>query len=330
MKKRVLSGIRATGRLHLGNYLGMVKGMLALQNDPKFEPLFMVADLHAMTTPFDPKKLRQDSREVVMDYLAAGLDPEKAIVFIQSQVPEHTELAYLFSTAVSIARLSHLPTYKDKVKQFPKNNTMALLYYPILMASDILLYKTEALPVGDDQLPHLEITREIAKKMNNLFGTNFPEPKQIKTEGHYIPSLTGEGKMSKSVEGSFINLTDSLEIIKKKVSKIPTDEGTSKDGEKFEGPNFGIIPFIRLYLGEDKVKECQHLYITKGKRVDYKTLKDNISEAIYDELEPIQKKRKELENDLEYVEKVIREGAKKAQKIASKTIAEVKEKMGLK
>ena len=169
-KKRVLSGIRATGRLHLGNYLGMVKGMMALQENPEYEVFFMVADLHALTTPFDPKTIKQNSRDVVLDYLSAGLDPEKASVFIQSQVREHIELSYLLSTDVTIARLSHLPTYKDKVKQYPQNNTMALLYYPILMAADMLLYNTEVLPVGDDQLPHLEITREIARKFNEKYG----------------------------------------------------------------------------------------------------------------------------------------------------------------
>src|SRR3989344_4858787 len=227
-KKRVLSGIRATGRLHLGNYMGMIKGMLELQNKEEFEPFFMVADLHAMTTPFKPTDLKKSIKEVVLDYLAAGLNPDKSSVFIQSHIPEHTELSYLFSTVVSIARLSHLPTYKEKVKQYPENNTLALLYYPVLMASDILLYKTKLLPVGDDQLPHLEVTREIARKMNELYGTDFPEPEQIKTEGHYVPSLTGEGKMSKSVSGSFINLTDDLTTIKEKLAIVPTDSGKGK------------------------------------------------------------------------------------------------------
>ena len=189
IKKRVLSGIRATGRLHLGNYFGMVKGMLELQNNPEYEVYYMVADLHALTTPFEPGLLKQNTNDVVLDYLSAGLDPDKASVFVQSHIREHIELSYLFSTEISIARLSHLPTYKDKIKQYPGNNTMALLYYPVLMASDILLYKTQMLPVGDDQLPHLEITREIARKFNEKYKTGFPEPTQIKTDGHYVPSL---------------------------------------------------------------------------------------------------------------------------------------------
>src|SRR3989344_5725167 len=325
-KKRVLSGIRATGRLHLGNYLGMVKGMVALQGSPDYEPLFMVADLHAMTTPFDPQILKKNIREVVLDYLAAGLDPKSAILFIQSQVPQHVELAYLFSTVVSIARLSHLPTYKEKVKQYPESNTIALLYYPVLMASDILLYKTNSLPVGDDQLPHLEVTGEVAKKMNNLYGTDFPEPKQMKTEGHYVPSLTGEGKMSKSVEGSYVNLTDNLETIKTKLAKVPTDSGRGNKAPE-EGGVHTLMTLVELFGGEKKRKEYEKQYQRSG--IKYQGLKNELAGAIYEELKPIQEERKKLEKDPEYVEKVLREGAKKARQIASQTVVEVKEKMGL-
>ncbi|OGM31429.1 tryptophan--tRNA ligase [Candidatus Woesebacteria bacterium RIFCSPHIGHO2_01_FULL_44_10] len=325
-KKRVLSGIRATGRLHLGNYLGMVKGMVALQGNPDYEPLFMVADLHAMTTPFDPQILKKNIREVVLDYLAAGLDPKSAILFIQSQVPQHVELAYLFSTVVSIARLSHLPTYKEKVKQYPESNTIALLYYPVLMASDILLYKTNSLPVGDDQLPHLEVTGEVAKKMNNLYGTDFPEPKQMKTEGHYVPSLTGEGKMSKSVEGSYVNLTDNLETIKTKLAKVPTDSGRGNKAPE-EGGVHTLMTLVELFGGEKKRKEYEKQYQRSG--IKYQGLKNELAGAIYEELKPIQEERKKLEKDPEYVEKVLREGAKKARQIASQTVVEVKEKMGL-
>src|SRR3990167_2407180 len=227
-KKRVLSGIMATGRLHLGNYLGAVKGFLALQEESEYETLYMVADLHATTTPYDPKTLRQSAREVIMDYLACGLDPEKSTLFIQSDVPEHTELAFYFSTVVSIARMQHLPTYKDKIKQYPEANTMALLNYPVLIAADILIYKAGLVPVGIDQEPHLEIAREVARKFNSEYGTDFPEPQRFKTKAEYIPSLTGAGKMSKSVEGSFINLTDDLETIKKRLAGAPTDSGKGK------------------------------------------------------------------------------------------------------
>jgi len=309
----------------------------------------MVADLHAMTTPYDPQELKNNIREVVLDYLAAGLDPQKASVFVQSHVPEHTELAYLLSTAVSIARLSHLPTYKEKVKQYPKNNTMALLYYPILMAADILLYKTEALPVGDDQLPHLEITREIARKMNETYHLNFPEPTQIKTTGAYIPSLTGEGKMSKSVEGSYINLTDDLNTIKAKLAKVPSDSGKGEildvveektrilpgksgsnyyysGGKRRDGVN-ALMELIRLFCGDTRKKEYEGIYENAG--IQYGDMKDELSEAIYAKLKPIQARRAELEKDPDYIDKVLADGAAKAHLVASETVKEVKQKMGL-
>jgi tryptophanyl-tRNA synthetase len=325
-RKRVLSGIRATGRLHLGNYFGMVKGMLELQDNSEFEPLFMVADLHAMTTPFKPEELKKSTREVVLDYLAAGLDPAKASVFIQSHVPEHIELSYLLSTMISIARLSHLPTYKERVKQYPENNTLALLYYPVLMASDILLYKTELLPVGDDQLPHLEVTREIARKMNDVYGTDFPEPNQIKTHGHYVPSLTGEGKMSKSVEGSYINLTDDHDVIKEKIAAVPTDSGKG-DKVPESGGIASLLNLVELIEGLEKKEFYERQYASVG--IKYSQLKSGLADAISKELEHIQKRRSELENDEFYVENVLREGEEKAKSIASQTLREVKEKMGL-
>ena len=310
----------------MGNYLGMVKGMLELQDNPGYEVFFMVADLHAMTTPYDPKTLQKNIYEVVLDYLAAGLDPENASVFVQSHIPEHIELAYLFSTVVSVARLSHLPTYKEKVRQYPENVTMALLYYPVLMAADILAYKTEELPVGDDQLPHLEITREIARKMNEKYSCNFPEPQQLKTEGHYIPSLTGEGKMSKSVEGSCINLTDELGVIKEKFARVPTDVGRGKSVPQ-EGGVAALLSLVELFQGEDKRKEYETEYLSEG--VQYKSLKEELAQAIFEELKPIQARRKELDQKPKYVDRVIGGGAEKARKIARETLDETKRKMGL-
>ena len=196
--RRVYSGIRATGRLHLGNYFGAVKGMLALQD--QYDCIFSVVDLHTITVPYDPKILKQSVREIILDYLAAGLDPKKCHLEIQSKVPQHTELAYLLSTIYPVSRLEDLPTYKEKKAQYPKYINMGLLYYPVLMAADVLLYKGELVPVGIDQEPHLEIMREIARKFNSMFGQTFPEPQRFKTEGEYVPSLSGGGKMSKSIE----------------------------------------------------------------------------------------------------------------------------------
>lgn len=323
MKKRVLSGIRATGRLHVGNYLGAVKGMLELQDDPAYETLYMVADLHTVTTPYKVEELRVNRNEVIIDYLAAGLDPENSIIFRQADVKEHAELAFYFSSVVSIARMRHLPTFKDKVKQHPESSTMALLNYPILMSSDILVYKAGLVPVGVDQEPHLEVSREIARKMNEMYGMDFPEPKRFATKGEYVPSLKGEGKMGKSVEGSYINLTDSAEVIQKKVRSMPT--ATEAGGEMTPGVK-ALFAFANLFTPDDM--EEYHDEFDAG-TLRFSDMKDAVAAAIFAELRPLQERRKELEADRKYVDKVIKEGAEKAREIASKTVSEVKEKMGL-
>ncbi len=322
MKKRVLSGIRATGRLHLGNYLGAIKGMIELQNQDQYETLYMVADAHTITTPYSIEELRLNRREIIIDYLAAGLNPEKSILFLQSDIKEHFELAFYFSSVTTIARMQHLPTYKDKVKQYPQNNTMALLNYPILMAADILLYKAELVPVGIDQEPHLEVAREIARKMNQIYGTNFPEPKRFATQGEYIPSLTGEGKMSKSIEGSYINLTDSLDEIRKKIRSVPT--ATISGGEMTAGIKT-LFMLANIFL-PNEVNKFKQLY--QSQTLKFVELKDALSEAIYQELKPFQERRIKIAADTKYVDEVIYNGADRSRKIAQQTIKEVKEKMG--
>ncbi len=326
MTNRVLSGIRATGRLHLGNYLGAVKGMLALQDDPDIHPLFMVADAHTITTPYDVEELKTNRREVLIDYLAAGLDPERSILFLQSMVPGHYELAFLFSSVVSIARMQHLPTFKDKVRQYPEHATMALLNYPVLMSADILLYQANLVPVGIDQEPHLEVSRYIARKMNEQYGTSFPEPKRFATKGEYVPSLQGEGKMSKSVAGSFINLTDTESEILDRLKAAPTDGGTGKVGTMPQGVR-NLLTFVELFEGTDAMKEYEQLYENDGIR--YGDLKKRLATAIFQELEPIQERRSELVKDTAFVDGVIETGATKAQVLAEETLEEVREKMGL-
>ncbi len=323
--KRVLSGIRATGRLHLGNYLGAVKGMLELQADPQYETLYMVADLHAITTPYEVEELRQNRREVIIDYLAAGLDPKQSIIFQQADIP-HAELSFYLAAVMTIARMQHLPTFKEKVKQYPEAATMALLNYPILMAADILIYKADLVPVGIDQEPHLEVAREVARKMNDQYGLDFPEPKRFATAGEYVPSLTGEGKMSKTVENSYIALTDDLETIQRRLAGAPTDGG---QGELVPttGGVANLLKMVELFQGEKRRQEYEAEYVGAGVR--YGDLKKELAAAIYEELAPIQEKRRQLEQDRAYVEQVIAEGAEKARAIAEPILAEVKFKMGL-
>ncbi len=323
MKQTVLSGIRATGRLHLGNYFGAVKGMLELAGSGKYDTYFMVADLHTLTTPYDKSALKQSVRDIIIDYLAAGLDPEKSVLFVQSMVPEHTELAFYLSSVTTVAKMQHLPTFKDKVKQYPENVTMALLNYPVLMAADILVYKSGLVPVGIDQEPHLEVAREIARRMNQDYGTEFPEPKRFATKGEYVPSLTGEGKMSKSVEGSYINLMDDLETIRKKIAKVPT--ATEAGGKKGTGIE-ALFSLLNL-VSPQQVEEFDQAFSAGTLR--FSDLKEYVAQSLFSELKPLQEKRKQLESNPEYIDQIITEGAKKARETASQTIREVKEKMGL-
>ncbi len=325
MKKRVYSGIRATGRLHLGNYMGAVKGMLAVQDD--YDCIFSVVDTHTITVPYDPKTLQQSIRDIVLDYLAAGLDPKKCLLEIQSRVPQHTELAYYLSTVFPVARLEDLPTYKDKKAQYPKYINMGLLYYPVLMAADIMLYKAELVPVGIDQEPHLEVQREIVRKFNGMFGETFPECKRFKTMGEYVPSLTGAGKMSKSVDGSFVNLTDSLDAIKQKLAKVPTDSGTTGGEPPKEGGVATLFTLLALFNHDDMHKKYKQDYY-EGK-IRYGEMKQFIADAIFKELEPFQERRKEFENNPTMVDQILEESNAKCREIANATIQEVKEKMGL-
>lgn len=324
-KKRVYSGIRATGRLHLGNYLGAVKGMLALQD--QYDCIFSVVDLHTITVPYQPSALQSSILEIVLDYLAAGLDPKKCKLEIQSKIPQHTELAYLLSTIYPISRLEDLPTYKEKQAQYPKYLNMGLLYYPVLMAADVLLYKGELVPVGIDQEPHLEVTREIARKFNSVYGETFPEPQRFATEGEYVPSLAGTGKMSKSIEGSFITLTDDLETIKNRLAKAQTDEGTTGGEVPKEGNVANLFKLLRLFDSEDTYNKFVQDY--RDKKIRYSELKEVLSQAIYKELKPFQERRKEFEQNPKLVDEILGDGRQKCLKMAEKTMREVREKMGL-
>lgn len=326
-KKRVFAGMRPTSRLHVGNYLGVAKGMIALQEKADFDCIYGVVDLHAITTPYDPKTLQSDIHSVVLDYLGSGLDPKKCHLVVQSQLrSEHLELAYYFGTIYQVARLEDLPTYKEKKAQHPDYVNMGLLYYPVLMAADILIYKAVSVPIGKDQEPHLEVTREIARKFNSMFGETFPEPQSYKTPAQYVPSLLGEGKMSKSVEGSYIALTDDLETIKSKLAKATTDSGK---GEKFPetGPAANLVTFVELFEGHDRAMQYREMYKVSG--IKYQDLKAELADTIYQELQPIQEKRKYYEEHPDEVNKILEEGRVYAKSIADETLEEVRQKMGL-
>ena len=323
-KKRVFSGIRSSGRLHIGNYLGAVKGMLELQET--HDCIFGVVDYHGIMSPFDPKTLQDDIKEVVLDYLGAGLDPKKCHLMIQSQISEHVELAFLLSTIYPVSRLEQLPTYKEKKLEQPHYVNMGLLYYPVLMAADILIYKSELVPVGKDNIPHIEVTREIARKFNQMFEPIFPEPQAYLTKGALVPSLIGQGKMSKSVKESYILLTDDLKTIKEKLAKMPTDVGHGKSLPK-DGGVANLLIFVELFMGEKEKQNFEKQYLGEG--VKYAELKEKLTQAIYQELKPIQEKRKYFESHPKLVEGILLEGREYCSKIAKQTLLEVKKAMGL-
>lgn len=325
MKQKVYSGIRATGRLHLGNYMGAVKGMLILQD--KYDMIVSVVDLASITTPYDPKTLKTSIRDIIIDYLAAGLDPEKCLIEIQSMIPEHMELSYYLSTIYPVSRLEDLPTYKDKKAQHPKYVNMGLLYYPIQMAADIMLYKAELIPVGIDQEPHIEVTREIARKFNSMFGDTFSEPQRFITVGQYVPSLTGVGKMSKSVEGSYITLSDSLDDIKKHLAKCPTDSGTLGGNIPQDGGVANLFTLLKLFAPKETF--VQFVIDYREGKIRYSEMKEVLADAIYAEIKPLQEKRKKFAESPKIVDEIIQTHAEKCRKIAGETIKEVKEKMGL-
>jgi len=333
--KRVFSGSRATGKLHLGNYLGGVKGYIALQEKGDLDCIYSVVDYHSITTPYDPKKLQESVHNVVLDYLGAGLDPKKCHLMIQSQVPEHVELAYLLGTIYPVSRIEQLPTYKEKKLLHPKHVNVGLFYYPILMAADILMYRASLVPVGIDQEPHLELTREIARNFNRIFSSpptggsgrvTFPEPERFATPGEYISSLKGAGKMSKSVEGSYILLTDDLKTIKKRLAGAPTDVGKGKK-VPVEGGVANLLQLVQFFQSGQIRKSYEEQYLGKGIR--YGELKMKLAEAIYRELEPIQERRKYFEAEPKLVKEILEEGRKYCSKIAKETLREVKGKMGL-
>jgi len=244
---------------------------------------------------------------------------------IQSQIPEHVELAYLLGTIYPVSRIEQLPTYKDKKRENPDYINVGLFYYPILMAADILIYQANLVPVGRDQLPHIELAREVARKFNLTFKKIFVEPRAFLSEGKSVPSLTGTGKMSKSIKDSFIELTDDLKTIETKLAKAPTDSGK---GNKIpsRGGMVNLLELVTLFEGETRRKEYEKAYLSSG--IKYAQLKKDLASSIFEELKPIQERRAYFEKHPQQVEKILVDGREYCSKIARKTLTEAKRAMG--
>jgi tryptophanyl-tRNA synthetase len=324
-KKIIFSGIQPSGSLTLGNYIGALKNWVSLQEE--YDSYYCIVDMHAITVPKEPKDLRKNTLEVLANYISAGLDPEKNTLFIQSHVPEHAELSWVLNCYTYFGELSRMTQFKDKSKKNSSNINAGLFDYPVLMASDILLYQTDLVPVGEDQRQHLELSRDIAERFNNRYSPTFkvPEP-YISKVGAKIMSLQDpESKMSKSDdnENGYILLNDSPDKIMKKFKRAVTD---SVGEINYTDDQPGIKNLITIYskLTDKSVDDILQDYSGKG----YAELKEDTAEVVIESLRHIREESEKLVKDKTYLEKIYREGAEKARYSAMKTLRKVHKKIG--
>lgn len=324
-KKILFSGIQPTGEIHIGNYLGAIRNWANLQNEQEYNCVFSIVDLHAITVNYDPKKYQEKLLDLAATLLACGIDPKKSILFLQSSVKEHAELCWLLNTITPVSELYRMTQFKDKSSKNEKNINIGLLDYPVLMAADVLLYGTEIVPVGEDQSQHLELTNIILKKFNNKFGEFFKKVNPYITTGAKIMSLNDpEKKMSKSIPGSYISLSDTPDEIRKKVSRAVTDSNFDKEMSHGVKNLFDLLLFFNAKEVHDKF-----LKQYKDKTIKYSELKSELTNVIIKELEPIQKKKQELIKNPKKIKNILDSGAKQAQKIATKNMIDIKKRMGL-
>lgn len=319
----MLSGMRPTGKLHLGNYLGALENWVKLQDE--YECFFFIADWHALTTGYeDTSELKSNIIDMVTDYLSAGLDPEKCTIFVQSAVKEHAELHLLFSMITPLSWLYRCPTYKDQLQQMKDRNisTYGFLGYPCLQAADILIYKPEAVPVGEDQLPHVELTREIARRFNYLYGEVFPEPQSVLTKAKVLPGTDGR-KMSKSYNNT-IALSDDPETVRKKVMSMVTDPARIRKDDPGH-PEVCTVFAYHTVLNEEGVAETEAM--CRAGTIGCVQCKKNLYSKMAEKLMPIYEKRQELLSRHGYIREVVEKGNARAAKTAQKTMAEVRKAM---
>jgi len=323
MKRRVFSGARPTGRQHLGNYLGAIQNYVSLQDE--YDCIYCIVDVHALTSLEDTGGLQRNIHEMMLDWLAAGLDPRRSILFVQSHVPEVMELHTLLSMVTPLSWLLRVPTFKEKIKLQPQNVNYGLVGYPVLMTADIVLYKAEVVPVGEDQVPHLELAREIARRFNNLFGNTFPEPEAKLTSVPLVLGLDGKEKMSKQL-GNDIELALSDEETIARVTEAVTDPARryrDDPGHPEICNIFRLQGYFNPFQLDNIADQCRSAKIGC---VDCKML---LAQEINATLKPFRERRAVLAAKPRYVTDVLADGAQRARVIARKTIKEVKQKMGL-
>lgn len=324
-KKRILSGMRPTGKLHLGHLAGALENWVALQDE--YENFHLIADYHALTTNPDTSEIHKNSLEMLIDWLSVGLDPKKSPMFRQSRIKEHTELFLIFSMLITTSRLERNPTVKEQVRDLNiENIAYGHLGYPVLQAADILLYKGEVVPVGEDQVPHVEITREIARRFNTQYKKVFPMPEPKLTKFPRLPGLDGNAKMSKSA-GNTILLSDPPETIRKKMSKAVTDPQKIRKGDPGR-PEICLV----FYAYHKKFNPAEIPVIDRDCRsgvLGCVECKANAANHVVDALAPFREKRAYYEQHAGEVNDVLRDGEERAKAVALQTMAEVREAMGI-
>lgn len=325
-EKRMLSGIQPTGDIHLGNYLGAIKNWVALLDE--YFGFFFIVDYHALTVPYEPKEMQARILAAATEYLACGLDPARCIIYVQSHVPVHTELTWIFNTVTPIGELERMTQYKDKSQQHSESLNVGLLDYPVLQAADILLYHPDIVPVGKDQEQHLELTRIIARKYNNRFGDYFREPDTYlgTNKAVKIVGLDGEKKMSKSV-GNHIPLRATAEETEKLVLRAVTDTNRKRKSDPGDPYICNVYTWHELFSKEEDVKEiCEACRKAEIGCVDCKR---RVAKSMNAHFAGIRTRITELDGKQDYVADVLNEGAKRANEVANETMAEVRKMVGL-
>ena len=329
MKERVVSGIRSTGNLHLGNYFGALKNFIKMQHE--YNCFFFIADYHSLTTHPNPDDFHSNVKQVLVEYLACGLDPEVATLYVQSDLPEIAELYLLFNMNAYVGELERVTSFKDKIRQQPDNINAGLLTYPTLMAADILIHRASKVPVGKDQEQHLEMSRQFGNRFNRLYKTDlFPEPYAFNygTNLVKIPGLDGSGKMGKSEgEGNAIFLIDPPDVIRKKVMRAVTDSGPEKDFQEKPEIIQNLFMLMQAVSSDETIKHFDDLY--NSMKIRYGDLKKQLAEDIIAFTTPLREKILSIGSDENFLRKVVAQGKDKARESASLTINEARKAIGI-
>lgn len=326
MKPLLISGIQPTGKLHIGNYLGMLKNAVELQNSGKYHCFYFIADYHSLTEDFSPKEKTGQILDLALDFLAAGMDPKKSTIFIQSAISSHAELALILNALTPMGELERMTQFKDKVRRQKENVNAGLFTYPTLMAADILIYKAEFVPVGEDQLQHLELTRTLARRFNNRFGKTFPEPQALLTQVPRLMSLSDpHKKMSKSEPNGCLFLDNPPKSIETKIKRAVTDSGKEIVFDPIHKPAISNLLLIYSAMSDEPVETLKEKFRNKG----YAEFKKALAILLIERLSIFQKRKKSFAKTISDVKEILEVGSHKAAVHANKTLAEVKKKLGL-